>query len=193
MKSAILLHGTDGSDKDYFWFADTKKYLGKHGYEVWWPLLPSTDKPELGETIQFLEEHHNQLHWNKNMIIIGHSSACPLILTWLRYFQIQIKQVILISGFYQSIDDDGFSELMLPKEGFDWDAVKKAAKEITLINSDNDPWGCDDSQARPVAKKLNAKFILATGQGHMGSGSFDQPYRNFPLLKNLLKINGSHE
>ena len=55
-----------------------------------------------------------------------------------------------------------------------------------LKNSDNDPWGCDDKQARPVAEQLEAKFILAEGPGHMGSGSFNQPYREFPLLKELL-------
>lgn len=47
MKQAILLHGSGGSDKDYFWFADTKKHLESKGYTVWWPLLPDTDHPEL--------------------------------------------------------------------------------------------------------------------------------------------------
>lgn len=31
MKTAILLHGTGGSDADYFWFADTKQYLESGG------------------------------------------------------------------------------------------------------------------------------------------------------------------
>lgn len=74
---------------------------------------------------------------------------------------------------------------MLP-ESFDWDEIKKHADEIILINSDNDPWGCDDEQARPAAEKLGAKFIFAEGQGHMGSLTYDQPYKAFPLLKNLI-------
>lgn len=184
MKQAILLHGTGGSDKDYFWFADTKKYLEKHGYSAWWPLLPNTDKPELEETRNFLEDAWPQT--DEETIIIAHSSACPLMLTFMQSFKTPIRQVILVSGFYQSIDDEGFSERMLQKEPYDYNAIKKAAKEIVLINSDNDPWGCDDRQARPVAEKLDAKFILAKGQGHMGSGSFNQPYREFPLLKKLL-------
>ena len=186
MKQAILLHGTAGGDADYFWFADTKKYLKKHNYNVWWPLLPNTDKPELHESLDFLENNYPLL--DEESIIIAHSSACSLILTFLQYLKKPIKQVILVSGFYQSIDDEGFSELMLQKEEYDWEAIKKAAKEIILINSDNDPWGCDDKQARPVAEKLGAKFILAKGQGHMGSGSFNQPYREFPMLKELLAV-----
>jgi predicted alpha/beta hydrolase family esterase len=186
MKQAVLLHGTGGSDKDYFWFADTKKYLEDHGYVVWWPLLPHTEKPNLEETRNFIEDRMPQM--DEDTIIIAHSSACPLILHMLQYFKIQLKQVILAAGFYQPIDDEGFSELMLQEGPYEWSAIKKAAKEFILINSDNDPWGCDDKQARPVAEKLDAKFILAKGQGHMGSGSFNQPYREFPKLKELLDV-----
>jgi hypothetical protein len=109
-------------------------------------------------------------------------------MTYLQYRVKPIKQAILVSGFYESIDDEGFSELMLQGEEYNWKAIKSAAKEIILINSDNDPWGCDDKQARPIAEKLGAKFILAAGQGHMGSGMFSQPYREFPLLKGLLNL-----
>lgn len=188
MKQAILLHGTGGSDKDYYWFADTKKYLEEHGYEVWWPLLPHTEKPNLDETLKFVEDFFPFDKVDENTIVIAHSSACPLLLTFLQYYKQIVGQVILVAGFYQPIDDEGFSELMLQKEEWDWGAIKKSAKEFILINSDNDPWGCDDKQARPVAKKLSAKFILASGQGHMGSESFKQPYREFPKLKELLAI-----
>jgi uncharacterized protein len=186
MENAWLLHGTGGSDTDYFWFADTKKYLEQHGYKVWWPQLPHTEKPNLIETRNFIEEYKPRL-W-EDAIIIGHSSACPVILHLLQYFKVQIKQVILVSGFYQPLDDDGYSTLMLQDEEYDWQAIKAAAKEIILINSDNDPWGCDDKQARPVAEKLGAKFVLAKRQGHMGPGAFNQPYKEFSLLKELLAV-----
>jgi predicted alpha/beta hydrolase family esterase len=186
MKRAILLHGTDGSDKDYFWFADTKKYLENHGYKVWWPLLPHTEKPTLLENIAYIEQNMPDL--DEETIIIGHSSSCPIILSLLQRSAIKVKQVVLVSGFYQSIDNEGFSELVLQKEDYDWAAIKTAAKEIVLINSDNDPWGADAKQAQPVAEKLGAKFILAKGQGHMGSSTFNQPYKEFPLLKKLLAV-----
>lgn len=185
MKTAWLLHGTGGSDKDYFWFNDTKKYLEAHGYKVWWPELPNTDKPQLEETRNYIEEYVPGI--DKETIIIGHSSACPVILSMLQWFKVPVKQVILVSGFYRPLNDNGYSDVMLQKEEYQWNDIKKAAKEIIFINSDNDPWGCDDKQARPIAEKLGAKFILAKGQGHMGSGTFNQPYRDFMLLKKLLK------
>jgi predicted alpha/beta hydrolase family esterase len=184
MKTALLLHGTDGSGEDYFWFADTKKYLESKGYEVWWPALPNTKHPQLIETREFIEKHYNLFHWNKDMIIIGHSSACPLILNIMEDFKVKIKKVILVSGYYIKRPDEG-STSMLPKS-FNWNKIKQHAEEIIIINSDNDPWFCDDKQARPVAKELGAKFVLAKSQGHMGSDYYKQPYREFNLLKQLI-------
>lgn len=182
MKQAILLHGTGGSDTDYFWFADTKRYLESKGYTVWWPLLPNTDTPNLDETTQFVEQNLPPI--DEDTVIICHSSACPLILHMLQFFKVTVRQLILVSGYYESIGDE--SNSMLPADGFEWETIKRHAQEIILINSDNDPWGCDDKQARPAAEKLGAKFILAEGQGHMGSSSFGQPYREFSLLKELI-------
>jgi len=182
VKTAWLLHGTGGSSEDYFWFEDTKKYLESKGYEVWWPQLPHTEKPNLEETRNFIEENMPTL--DEDTIIIGHSSACPLILHMLQFLKVKVKQIILVSGYYQAISNEANS--MLPPS-LDWKTIKKNADEIIIINSDNDPWGCDDKQARPAAEKLDAQFILAKGQGHMGSGTYNQPYREFTLLKKLLR------
>lgn len=182
MKTALLLHGTGGSDTDYYWFEDTKKFLESKGFEVWWPLLPNSDNPELIETRNYIQDHKPEI--DEDTVIIGHSSSCPLILHIMQFLEIKLAQVILVSGYYTP-QPDGVNS-MLP-ESFDWDAIKTKASEIILINSDNDPWGCDDKQARPVAEKLGATFIFAEGQGHMGSGTYNQPYREFPLLKSLIK------
>lgn len=183
MKQALLLHGTGGNDTAYFWFADTKKHLEAQGYEVWWPQLPNTHKPVLQDTLDFVLKSMPQL--DEQSIIVGHSSACPLILSLLEKLHVQVAKAILVSGFYQEIDDEGFSRLML-QESYDWEKIKANAKEIYLLNSDNDPWDCTDQQARPVAEKLQAPLIVMFGQGHMGSGKFNQPYKEFPLVKKLL-------
>jgi predicted alpha/beta hydrolase family esterase len=186
MRNALLLHGTGGSDNDYFWFADTKQYLEANGYKVWWQLMPHTEKPELSETRSFVEQNMPAL--DTETILIGHSSACSLILDLLQHTQAHVKQIVLVGGFYAPLDDDGYSNLMLP-EHFDWDSISSQVGDIILINSDNDPWGCNDQQAREPAIKLGAKLVVASGQGHMGSISFKQPYTEFPLLKRLLLVN----
>ncbi len=185
MKQAVLLHGTGGNNKDYFWFADTKNYLEEHGYTVWWPALPDTDSPELEASIRYVQENMPAL--DEESILIGHSSACPLILSILQRGSLHIKQAILVAGYYSAIGDV-VSDKMIEKNGYDWDKIRASADEIVLINSDNDPWGCNDVQARPIAEKLGAKFIFAEGQGHMGSGTYNQPYREHKLVKDLIKL-----
>jgi predicted alpha/beta hydrolase family esterase len=185
-KLAILLHGTGGNDQDYFWFADTEAYLQAQGYTVYWPLLPNADKPSLQPGVAFLKRTFPDL--TAETIVIGHSSACPLIIAWLEQLEAPIKQAVLVGGFYQWIDDDGYSELML-KDSYDWAKIKAAVGEIIMINSDNDPWGCDFQQAMPAALKLEAVAILNSGEGHMGSDTYHQPYREFPLLKRLISGN----
>lgn len=182
MKNAILLHGTGGSDSDYFWFADTKQHLEAEGYDVWRPGLPNTQKPELQETLNFVLQNMPTL--DEQSVIVGHSSACPLILSLLERIDTKIAKAVLVSGFYESLGDDTL-KLML-QESYDWEKIGDNAKEIYLLNSDNDPWGCTDQQARPVAEKLQAPLIVMFGQGHMGSGTFNQPYQEFPIVKRIL-------
>ena len=129
MKQAILLHGTGGSDRDYFWFGDTKKYFEEHGFQVWWPLLPNTDKPKIQETLKFVQENAPKI--DESTIVIGHSSAAPLILSFLQRINVRIKQAILVAGFYVKISED--ANLML-EDNYDWNKIKSNTAEIILIN-----------------------------------------------------------
>jgi predicted alpha/beta hydrolase family esterase len=182
MKQAILLHGTGGSETDYFWFEDTRDFLESKNYSVWWPLLPDTDKPVLSKTVDFIEQNMPDI--DRETVIIAHSSACPVILHMMEFFQATIKQAILVAGYYKPISDS--SKSMLPEDGFDWLNIKKKSEEFIFINSDNDPWGCTADLAKSAAEALSSPLIVNHGEGHMGSGSFDQPYREFNLLKRLI-------
>lgn len=181
MKNAILIHGTGGTPK-HFWFPFIQQDLENKGYSVWAPQVPNADRPELSISLPFFLESGD---FNPETILIGHSSGCPTIISILEKIDMQVAKTILVAGFYQSIDDDGFSELMLQKE-YDWERIKSNSEEIILINTDDDPWGCDDVQARPIMQKLDATLIVCSGQGHMGSESFEQPYEEFPLLAKLV-------
>lgn len=185
MKHAFLLHGTGGSNTNYFWFRYIKEFLESCEYQVWWPLLPDTSDPDLHTTKQFIIDNMPD-QFNEATILIGHSSACPVILDILQSSDAKIDKALLVSGFYMPIDTAGRSAKMLPSAGFKWSRIKTKAEEIIMINSDNDPWGCDDVQARVAAIKLGAKLILNVGEGHMGSGVHRQPYKEFPLIKRLL-------
>lgn len=57
---------------------------------------------------------------------------------------------------------------------------------FVLINSDNDPWGCDDKAGRELFDHLGGDLIIRHGAGHMGSTKFSQPYTSFPLISHLV-------
>jgi predicted alpha/beta hydrolase family esterase len=190
MKNAILLHGTDGSDHDYFWFADTQQYLESKGYSVWWPLLPGTAKPELNQTKDFI--FANSPIMNETTIIIGHSSACPVILSVLEHLaknDVVIDKAILVAGMYlKGVGEGvgkGYSDPVV-QDSYDSLAIKKACKSITIINSDNDPWHCDDAQARAIALSLDSTFIIPVGKGHMGSNRYNDSCPSLDIVKRLI-------
>lgn len=181
MKNAILLHGY-GDTPDSYWFPWLKDNLAKRGYEVWAPQLPDTNNPKIAAQLPFVLQYGV---FTPETIIIGHSAGCPLTLGILGNIELAIKQAILVSGFASPLPGDPESSMRV-LDVFDWDRIKEHVKDITFINSDNDPWGCDDSKGREMFDKLGGTLIIPHGEGHMGSDRFNQPYKEFPLLLKLI-------
>ncbi len=181
MPNALILHGTGDKPTD-FWFPGIKTLLESGGYEVSVPHLPHPDRPVLADSLSMVFEN---VTFHDSSIIIAHSSGCPLVLSILERIEAPIEQAICVSGFYQPIDANPDAPLML-QDHYDWQRIRQHTRELILINSDNDPWGCNDAQARAVAAELAATFVIPIGQGHMGSETFGQPYREFPLLERLI-------
>ena len=94
------------------------------------------------------------------------------------------KQVILVAGFFKPLNPPE-PELMV-QDGYDWGKIKSRVEKFTFINSDNDPWGCTDQVGKEMQEKLGGELIVPKGEGHMGSTTFNQPYREFPLLLKLI-------
>ena len=180
MKNAIILHGT-GTKADEFWFPWLKSELEKKNYDVWLPQLPNDDFPNLKEWLPFVLENGT---FTEETIIIGHSAGSQLILSILENLNIQIKQVILVSGYAKTLRKD--LERSKSEAEPNWKKIKPHAKEFIFINSDNDPWGCDDKQGKIMADNLGGKLLVPKGEGHMGSTTYNQPYKEFQLLLDLI-------
>ena len=182
MKNAIILHGT-GCNPSSFWQPSIKRFLEKKGYNVWVPVLPAADKPDLKKWLPFVLRGGK---FNKDTILIGHSAGSPLVLSILEKISVTIYKAILVAG-YTKIKSKDDNPLILQKQ-YDWKKIKKNVKDIIFINSSNDPWGCDDKEGLFLFKHLGGTLIIREGEGHMGSDTFKQPYRIFPLLEKLLEI-----
>lgn len=180
MKNAILLHGTGGSPKSH-WLPYLKKKLEKQGYKVWVPQLPDTENPHIKNWVPFVIKNGK---FSKDTVIVGHSAGAACILGVLEKTKNRINKAVLVSGFYKPLKLVNVNTIL--KSSYDWARIKKHAKEIIFINSDNDPYGCDDKQGRIMFDKLGGTQIVLHGEGHMGSDRNNQPYKKFPLLVKLI-------
>jgi predicted alpha/beta hydrolase family esterase len=183
MKNAIILHGT-GTRNNEFWFPYAKERLEKRGYEVWLPQLPNAETPNLKDWLPFVLDNGK---FNEETILIGHSAGSQLILSILENLNIQIKQALLVSGYAKTLRANTDE----PKNEAEpiWDKIKGKAKQFVFINSDNDPWGCNDKQGRIMLDHLGGILVIPKGEGHMGSTTYNQPYKEHPLVIKLLDIN----
>lgn len=178
MKNAIIFHGA-GDTPNSFWLPWLKKKLEQRGCAVWSPQLPGTENPQLKEQLAFVLKNGS---FNDETLIIGHSAGCPLILSVLENIKVCIKQAILVSGYCSPLPEGANNILQTT---YDWRKIKANVGEIIFINSDNDPWGCDDRQGKAMFDNLGGTLIIRHGEGHMGSEKFKQPYREFPMLLKL--------
>ena len=178
-KNAIILHGTGDSPEDY-WFPYIKSNLESRGFSVWAPALPNAAKPNLQDWLPFVLENGEI---TENTILIGHSAGAQLILSILENIDCRVKQAILVSGYARALVK---TEHDKENNELDWNKAKEHAQNIIFVNSDNDPWECDDKQGRIMFDHLGGTQIIRHGEGHMGSGTFKQPYKEFPFLASLI-------
>lgn len=179
MKNASIFHGT-GETPNHFWFPWTKTQLEQKGYKVWLPQLPDTNVPDIKKWLPFALKNGT---YNQDSVLIGHSAGCPLILSILQKLTSPIKQAVLVAAFFEDLTKIGVEPIIQKK--YDWKKIKKNCSNITIINSDNDPWGCDDKQGKKLADYLDGKLIIKH-DGHFGSETYKQPYKEFPFLLTLL-------
>jgi len=180
-QNAILLHGSGGTPEDY-WFPYIQKRLERQGCTVWAPQLPEPNTPDLAVQLPFLLKNGV---FTPETILIGHSAACPLILSVLERIAEPVGQTILVAGFSTPLPTGG--ERIL-QEQYNWAAIRRHGGKFTFIHSDNDPWGCGQEQGQVLFSQLGGTLIIRHGEGHMGSSTFAQAYKEFPLLSGLLGL-----
>lgn len=181
MKNAIIFHGS-GCNPESYWLPYLKTELEKRGFDVWVPQLPNPNEEKLDEWLPFALEGGK---YTDETVLIGHSSGAPLILSILENLSEPIKLAILVAGFSRPISDEPKPIL---QEKYNWGKIKSNSENFVFINSDNDPWGCDDKQGRYMQERLGGELIIKH-DGHMGSSAFNQPYKEFPLLVELVEKN----
>ncbi len=180
MKNALVLHGTSGYSSGN-WFPWLKKELAKHGYKVWVPNLPKADKPNLKRYNEYIFKNWK---FNKDSIIIGHSSGAVAILGILQDLppEIVINKAFLVAGFTTDLGWEPLKELFT--RPIDWEKIKKRAHQFVLFHSDNDPY-VPMWQGKKLRDLLFAKLIILKNQGHFNVSS-NPKFIQFPKLLQLI-------
>lgn len=183
MKNALILHGIFNNSQGN-WFPWLKKSLEKEGYKVLVPNLIESDRPNTNKNWGLVIK---QWQFNKESIIIGHSSGGAMALGFLQKLptNLVIKKVILVSAF-KDVLQDKFSENRrgLFEKPFNWQKIKKSAQEIILIHSLDDPY-VKPEQAYYLQKKLDCRLIMKKHEGHFNLEKGLQ-YKKFPLILDLI-------
>jgi hypothetical protein len=181
MGNIVILHGTSETEKS-FWLPWLRRELDQRGHSVAIPRLPDADYPDLAKWLPVALEQT----YTPDTILIGHSAGCPLQLSVLENINVKIKQAILVAGYARPKGPKKEPEKIL-QDHYSWKKISSHVKDIIFINSDNDPWGCNDVEGRYMLDTLGmGTLIIPKGKGHMGSDTFKQPFKTFPLLLRLI-------
>lgn len=186
VKQALILHGTDASPEAN-WFRWAEAFMEKLGYVIWLPQLPNSATPNTEIYNSFLFSKP-KFEFNKETVLIGHSSGSVEILSLLQHLPdaVTVGDVYLVSAFKGSLNWDALDGLFA--EPYDYELIKTKARSITLIHSDND-LHVPSEQAHYLADKLNARLLVVAGQGHFNIEQ-SESYRKFPLLAQVIETNG---
>lgn len=97
MQNALILHGA-GNNSQGNWFPWLKHELENKGYKTWVPDLPNSATPKLKDWLKTIFSN-KEWRFDKNSIIVGHSSGATLILRILEKLpnNVQIKKAILVA------------------------------------------------------------------------------------------------
>jgi predicted alpha/beta hydrolase family esterase len=177
---AIIFHGTECKPED-FWYQWLKEKLEARGYTVELPYYSDMNRVPIAEYLPRILKAHS---FDEETVLIGHSAGCPLILSILENIDATIAQAVLVAGFSEELPPETGDDVIL-QPSYDWEKTKAHCQDFVFINSDNDPWGCDDKQGRKLFDKLGGTQIIRH-DGHFGSTSNNQPYKEFPLLERVI-------
>lgn len=178
MTNYILLHGR-GSGPD-MWFPWLNTELLKTCLDVWMPILPDGENPDLQIQLPFLLQSGKI---NSDSIIICHSASCPLILSFLEKIDFAVKQVVFVAGWFPL---PNAPQEKIWQDKYDLPKIKPHSREFTFVVSDNDPWGCTEQLSKPYFDVLGGTLTIVKGAGHFGSNHFKAPLYEFPLLLKLI-------
>lgn len=177
MKNVLILHGTGGSCYGN-WFPWLKSELEIRGIKAWVPKLPLAERPNINRYKQYIFENWQ---FNKDSIIIGHSSGAVAALGILQYLPVglRIDKAILVAPFKDNLGRDDLRELFT--RPLDFEKIKSHCQKFVLIHSDNDP-AVPLEHGQFLSSQLGGELVVLDGQKHFNISTMGEVYLKFPQI-----------
>ncbi|MFC8300714.1 alpha/beta hydrolase [Micromonospora orduensis] len=175
-RRAIIFHGT-GGNPDVCWYRWLAGRLEARGYAVEVPHYPGINTEPVATFLPKVLDGHT---FDEDTVLVGHSGGAALLLALLEHVGVTVAQAILVAGYCTRPNT---SEEPVLQESYDWAAIRSHVRDIYVINSREDPYGCDERQGRAIFERLGGTQIVRD-DGHFGD--YDQPYERFELLDRLI-------
>ncbi len=165
MKRALIIHGWESNPSEH-WYQEERTKLTEMGYVVETPEMPNSAFPILGEWLEIVEKFAP----DRETLLIGHSLGVPTILRFLEKSDVKVGKVILVAGFARELGHNATKNFV--DKPFDWEKIRKGAKEFILLNQKDDPW-VRPELGKEIADGVNGKFILIEGKNHFDTMNLD--------------------
>ncbi|GAA3526650.1 hypothetical protein AFL01nite_04630 [Aeromicrobium flavum] len=175
-RRAIIFHGT-GAHPDVVWLPWLRGRLAERGYEVEVPHYPDLNVESITTFLPKVLAHHT---FDADTVLVGHSGGAALLLAILESIDATVDQAILVAGYCTR---PGAEAEPVLQDSYDWAAIRSHVRDLYVINSREDPYGCDATQGRAMHERLGGTQIIRD-DGHFGD--VDQPYESFELLDRLI-------
>jgi len=154
------------------------------GYSVWLPQLPAADRPNGANYTDFLLSNKH-FKFNKETVIIGHSSGAVEILNLLQRLpaRTKIKGAVLVSAFKDDLGWESLSDLF--DTTFDFEKMKKHCGKFIFLHSDDDPY-VSLEHPKYLASQTGGELVTFYGQGHFNTDTGPQ-YKQFPEILQFIE------
>ncbi len=136
MKRVIIVHCWSGYP-DYCWYPETKRALGKFGFEVSIPAMPQTDMPNLSLWLPELRKVIGRP--DQDLFLVGHSAGAVTILRYLESLaeNQRIGGAVLVAPFINDLGHPELANFFL--NPLDFNKISSHTGKMVLIESDDDP------------------------------------------------------
>lgn len=172
-KRAFIIHGWDGYPEEG-WFPWLKTELEKREFTVEIPSMPHPDGPTIEDWVGHLAKLVGEP--DEQTYLIGHSMGCQTILRYLASLEDKrVGGAVLVAGFFELVPLKTKEEKRIVRPWLeapiDFDKVKAATSNITVILSDNDEWVPLEHNKELFEQCLSPKIIVEHGRGHFSGSS----------------------